>query len=505
MAGPPGSGSAAGSGSPGLDSFPQVDIEMTPRPGSSIPSVGPDGAAPVRERRFSNASSLPRRLSKSFQEAELPPGFLGATADISSSMFVAGRTRSSTGRTRSSTGRTRSSVSSASGDRTGPPTQQQRLGIARTEDTTLEILQEHQRASLSLEHDRCREDGSKSVTKSVTKSVAKSEEATILATTDSHEAGSGPDDKTAAKVATDAHKAVVDADAGREYENGYHFPPQYTKKENTRHAAIAFWEYVRTPVGFLVVVYGLNVVGWGAMLFFLLLDASPAMCHPSCGNINSPRRVWVEIDSQILNALFCVTGFGLAPWRLRDLFYLLRFRLAKKELALRRLAGVHRGWIRLPGSENLPVDVGLTNIPADTPRSAIPFPESKIPDVPLTGERAPPTKLWRIDFVLWMNVGNTFLQCVLSGFMWGMNRHNRPSWSTGLFVALGCISGAVGGLGMFFEGKRIKGIEGVPLTNEDYERLAQDRVLGISHYNNLEGKKPKEKVADLETPKEAVK
>ncbi|KFY94778.1 hypothetical protein V498_03727 [Pseudogymnoascus sp. VKM F-4517 (FW-2822)] len=35
------------------------------------------------------------------------------------------------------------------------------------------------------------------------------------------------------------------------------------------------------------------------------------MCHPTCDDINSPRRVWIEIDSQILNALFCVTGFGL--------------------------------------------------------------------------------------------------------------------------------------------------------------------------------------------------
>ncbi|KAL6402662.1 hypothetical protein AUP68_14116 [Ilyonectria robusta] len=49
------------------------------------------------------------------------------------------------------------------------------------------------------------------------------------------------------------------------------------------------------------------------MIFFLLLKAAPAMNHPSADSDDSPRKKWIEIDSQILNALFCVTAFGLAP------------------------------------------------------------------------------------------------------------------------------------------------------------------------------------------------
>jgi len=222
------------------------------------------------------------------------------------------------------------------------------------------------------------------------------------------------------------------------------------------------------------------------------------MCSPTCGDINSPRRIWVEYDSQILNALFCVTGFGLAPWRFRDMYYLLQFRIFKKRDCLRRLAGIHRGWFRLQGSQDLPVDVGPGNIPDDTPRDVIPLPESEIPDAPLAGTRAPPTRLWLLDFLLWMNVGNTFLQCCLSGFMWGMNRYNRPSWATGLFVGLACVVGATGGLGMVFEGKKVKGIEGVPLTEEDEEKLARDREQGIFHYNNIKGKRPRERPGDRE-------
>lgn len=282
------------------------------------------------------------------------------------------------------------------------------------------------------------------------------------------------------------------------FDNGYHFPPKYNWKDSTVHGLQATWAYVTTPLGFLVTLYGLNVVAWGGMLFLLLCNASPAMCYPTCDDINSPRRKWIEWDSQIINALFCVTGFGLAPWRLRDWYYLLKYRVLKDEEGLRRLAGFHRGWFRLPGSEDLPLLAGPQNPPIDAPKSSVPFPESKIPDAPLTGVRAPATPVWKMDYVVWAMVWNTFLQAVLSGFMWGMNRYDRPSWSTGLFVGLACVVAAMGGIMMFMEGKKVKGIEGVPLTDRDRKKLAEDRELGIPHYNNIKDKKPKEKVADPE-------
>lgn len=213
-------------------------------------------------------------------------------------------------------------------------------------------------------------------------------------------------------------------------------------------------------------------------------SAAPAMCHPSCNDIDSPRRKWIEWDSQILNALFCVTGFGLAPWRFRDLYFLLRYRLRGETLALRRLAGIHRGWFRLEGSTELRADLGPHNV-EQTELAAIPYPETKVPDAPLTAVRAPATAAWKLDLVIWLMVWNTLLQCCLSGFMWGMNRYNRPSWSTGLFVALACVVAGIGGLIMFLEGKTVKGIEGVPVSQQDLELLEEDRERGIWHYNNI--------------------
>jgi Protein of unknown function (DUF2985) len=259
--------------------------------------------------------------------------------------------------------------------------------------------------------------------------------------------------------------------------NHYIPPPQHTWTEATLIALKAFWKFFITPFGFIVTIYCLNVVAWGGMLFLLLLSAAPAMCHPSCNDINSPRRIWIEIDSQILNALFCVTGFGLIPWRFRDCYFLLKWRIGGRQDALRRLAGINRSWFRLEGSDKLDAspftEFNPKTLATDPPppealtNPALPLPLSKTPDPPLTGIRAPPTKPWKLDFVIWMFMSNTFLQAVLSGFMWGYNRYRRPPWSTGLFVALACIVAAIGGIMSAVEGKKVKRIEGVPWSEAD--------------------------------------
>ncbi len=491
---------------------------------SSIPSERIGGITVEDERRASLSSpgttstreSIPRRLSKSFQESEIPRGFLAATADMTSSVYAAARPRSSSGRTRSST-------TSSADDRSRSLQQQQQQQQPQTRlfksgdwsGSALATLDEQKGMSSAIYHEAEDEDNddddddrkfkngngatvgqkeAKTASEPLPPSTLEADRPVSAARSRSDTAKSGNGGSADAVALPPAYGDGC-GEQDTAYDNGYHFPPRYSKGESFRHGALAFWNYLRTPVGFLVVLYGLNVVAWGGMLFLLLCNAGPAMCYPTCNDINSPRRKWIEYDSQILNALFCVTGFGLAPWRFRDAYFYLQFWLGKDYKGLRRLAGVHRGWLRLPGSEHLSASIGPGHIPPDTPADAIPFPPSKIPDAPLTGQRAPPTRTWRIVFILGMNIGNTFLQVVLSGFMWGLNRYDRPSWSTGLFVALGCIAGALGGLGMFVEGKRVKSIEGVPLTDEDRQKLAADREHGIYHYNNIKGKKPKEKSA----------
>ncbi|KAF2758025.1 hypothetical protein EJ05DRAFT_374657 [Pseudovirgaria hyperparasitica] len=258
-----------------------------------------------------------------------------------------------------------------------------------------------------------------------------------------------------------------------------------------------YLHWVITIPGFLITVYGLNIVAWGGMLFLLLCNAAPAMCHPSCNDINSPRRIWIEIDSQILNALFCVTGFGLAPWRFRDLYWWFVWRVGKKESGIRRLAGIHRDWYRLVGSQD---NIGEL----DTESFAVPIPATKAPTPPLTGVRAPSTKPWKMDWVVWMNIWNTFLQTVLSGFMWGLNRYDRPSWSTGLFVGLACIVAAMGGLMIFQEGKKVKKIEGVAIGKEERKARGwpvEDMETGVQQAAGEESERLEEKSPATATKK----
>ncbi|KAJ8120108.1 hypothetical protein ONZ43_g3100 [Nemania bipapillata] len=293
-----------------------------------------------------------------------------------------------------------------------------------------------------------------------------------------------------------------------EYANGYHFPPKYPMKEQIRMGIVAYWEFYNTGFGFFFTVYALNVVGWGFMLLLLLLSASPQMCWVNgkfdCDDINSQRRIWIEIDSQVLTALFSATGFGLVGWRVRDLYLLLRYRINKDQKALRRLAGVHRAWLRLEGSDQLPPTLGPKNIEETTVHfdtNSVPYPLETISDPPPTGIRAPPSKLWKMDFIAWLNIWYIVFQGFLSGFMWALSRYNRPAWTTGLFFALTFITSSAAGIMEALQVLNVRAIEGVPLTKRDIQRLARDKELGIPHYNNIKDKDPEEEQRKKEEKK----
>lgn len=296
-------------------------------------------------------------------------------------------------------------------------------------------------------------------------------------------------------VMTTAHSTNQTDETGT-YPNGYRFPPKHNWKESAAVGAKAFWKFTWTPLGFFIVLYGLNVVAWGAMIFFVLLKAAPAMCHPSCDDFNSARKKWIEYDSQILNALFCVTGFGLIPWRFRDLYFLMQYRIWGNIRGLRALAGINRGWFRLPGSDYLDEHFSPPPNPKAKPlkgdhhpdypppppysekeiqdmedNDAIPLPVWSAPPAPLTGNRAAPTKIWKLDMIIWLYISNTFFQGALCGFMWGWSRGPRPSWGVGLFIVLGFLTGAAAGVIVFKEGKRVKLIEGVPISDEDRRKM----------------------------------
>jgi len=142
----------------------------------------------------------------------------------------------------------------------------------------------------------------------------------------------------------------------------------------------------------LIVIYALNIVAWGGMLFLILVGAANKTMPEE-----QTRKNWIEIDSQILNALFCVTGLGLIPWRVRDAVY----------------AHVNKY-------------------------------EKKIRDLHVYT-----TRLALIRTVVWIYIANSFFQIGMAVCMWSMDMNTRPPWLVGLFVGLGCLSGLIGGLIQF--------------------------------------------------------
>lgn len=276
---------------------------------------------------------------------------------------------------------------------------------------------------------------------------------------------------------TEENSVIAPHDPSVPYANGYQFPPKHTKKQAIVIGAKGTWKFVTTPFGFLLTVYALNIVAWGGMLFLILCRATPAMAHPNYNSWQSGAKTWLEIDSQILNALFCVTGLGLIPWRFRDFYYLIKWRYRKDNSALRRLAGIHNNWFRLEGSQYLPVtfDPAKDPIPEGVDEMTLALPVALSPGAPLTGERATPSKYWKLDFVIWGFVWNTLLQIVLCGLMWGMNKYHRPGWAVGLIISLACIVASAAGWVIFKDGKRVKKVEGVPVSEEDKKILEEMR------------------------------
>ncbi|KAH5128025.1 hypothetical protein HBH70_220610 [Parastagonospora nodorum] len=205
----------------------------------------------------------------------------------------------------------------------------------------------------------------------------------------------------------------------------------------------AFWKFFKTFWGFWITIYCLNIVGWGLMLVILISKAVPAMNRPTADDNSSQRKIWIEIDTQILNALFCVTGFGLAPWRFRDWYWTVRAIHFHDKHAMYRLTQQNKGWFR----------------PSEEYTEAVAVEHEK-DTVASNGVRAPPTALWKLAFVVNMMVLNTALQALLSYYLWGYNRIDRPSWATGTFVGLGAVTGIFAGLMYWWERRKVKKIEG---------------------------------------------
>jgi len=88
----------------------------------------------------------------------------------------------------------------------------------------------------------------------------------------------------------------------------------HSRREKFKRSMRGFGRYVRKPVGFLVSLYAFLLTFWGAAWVLFLIGWI---------SVEGRQAYFIEICDQILTALFCVVGIGLAPWRAVDTYHMI--------------------------------------------------------------------------------------------------------------------------------------------------------------------------------------
>lgn len=229
------------------------------------------------------------------------------------------------------------------------------------------------------------------------------------------------------------------------------------RKNKFRRVMKGVWAFLKTPLGIAFGIYGFLVVFWGTALVFFLFHWI---------KVGNNQGLWTEICEQILNGLFCLTGIGLIPWRVVDTYRVIYIwyykRLTRK---LRKKAGLPE----LYDKEDLPdpiFDPNHVRVLTDKQQYQLHHHQKKFMKSQ-TWYRPHGTETHRafpINTALWIcifNDANSVFQCTLAGCMWGMNRFQRPAWSTSVLILLAFTCGIISGILIWRGGKKTKRTERV--------------------------------------------
>ncbi|KAJ7283543.1 hypothetical protein C8J57DRAFT_1292856 [Mycena rebaudengoi] len=219
------------------------------------------------------------------------------------------------------------------------------------------------------------------------------------------------------------------------------------------------WAFLKTPLGIITGIYGFCVVFFGAGIVIFLLKII------NLHNANT-QGFWVEVCSQVENGLFTVTGVGLIPSRVLDTYriywiwhYKRRTRMLRAKAGLPELFDV----------DDLPdpaYDPNYVHVLTEEEQSYLHRQQVKFQHHQ-TWYRAHGTETHRAFpintalLICCLNDGNSFFQCILCGTMWGLNRFQRPAWSTGSLIPLSFLCGILSAVFIAVGGSHTKRIEKV--------------------------------------------
>ncbi|CAE6540752.1 unnamed protein product [Rhizoctonia solani] len=278
-----------------------------------------------------------------------------------------------------------------------------------------------------------------------------------------------------------------------------HVEDVLTNRRKIRRALNGFWEFITTPMGFVSFVYGFLCAFWGAAIVIFL--AKIINLH------NKDRQdFWVEISSQIENALFTVTGVGLIPWRVID-----TYRIAK----IWHYRQVTR---RLRRQAQLPALIDGNDLPDPTynPNYVHVLSERQQKDLYYQQQKFMASQTWyrphetethkafpiktALFICLYIDFNSVF-QCMLCGCMWGLNRFQRPAWTTGTLIPASFLCGIAAGVLIWRGGNQTKKVKEV----EQRLREALDmesQGIGIGGYTSAYDQPTGEEFAVITRPTE---
>ncbi|VDB96951.1 unnamed protein product [Peniophora sp. CBMAI 1063] len=255
-------------------------------------------------------------------------------------------------------------------------------------------------------------------------------------------------------------RGSMNADSTHTDDLDKHVSHVLSKRQVFKRIMRGVWAYMKTPLGVIVTIYGILVVFWGSAIVLFLLKWI---------NLHDKTKqdYWVEISCQIVNTLFCLTGLGMAPWRILDTYRIYKIWRMKRITRKRRL---RQGLPKLLDSDDLPdpqYDPNYVHVLTDKEQTSLRYQQSKFMHSQ-TWYRPHGTETHRafpIHYALWicaLNVANSVFQAMLAACMWSMDLHQRPAWTTGCLIPCAFLCGIVSGVLIWRGGeltKRTKRVE----------------------------------------------
>ncbi|KIJ56603.1 hypothetical protein M422DRAFT_238225 [Sphaerobolus stellatus SS14] len=232
------------------------------------------------------------------------------------------------------------------------------------------------------------------------------------------------------------------------------------KKDNRlKQTALGVWSFLKTPMGIIVGIYGLLVVFWGAALVLFLAGWIPTSSKDRQG-------FWVEVCSQIVNALFTITGIGLIPWRAIDTYRILRIWHYKR---LTRRLRMRTGLPLLYDEDDLPdpiYDENFVHVLTDEQQrhlhyQHVEFAESQTWYIPHGTETHRAFPISTALLICLFIDGNSIAQAILCSCMWSLDRFQRPAWTTGTLIPVSFLCGIVASVLIWWGSHKTKRVEAV--------------------------------------------